>query len=105
MLHYILVDYKSMETKQSNKALATIRWIGLLPIAVLTTVLSHIVVKITGYFTLSYLGITSEDFQGKLYDVTISYGFQGVAFVFAGAMMAPAYRVIVAFIYPLLTVN
>ena len=87
-----------METEQSNKAFDVLRWLGFLPVAVLAAWLAWIAVNILGRFSLSYVGIAPEDFQGKLYYITAGHAAMGAAFVYVGAKLAPAHRVIVAFV-------
>ena len=87
-----------METTQSNKALDLLRWIGFLPVAVLAAWLAWIVVNILGRFSLGWAGITPEDFQGKLYFVTVGHAAMGAAFVYVGAKIAPYHKVVVSFI-------
>lgn len=87
-----------METEKSNKALDVLRWLGFLPVAVLAAWLAWIAVNILGRFSLGWAGITPEDFQGKLYFMTAGHAAMGAAFVYVGAKIVPAHRVIVAFI-------
>lgn len=87
-----------MDTERSNIALDVLRWVGFLPVAVLAAWLGWIAVNILGRFSLGWTGITPEDFRGKLYFMTVGHAAMGAAFVYVGAKIAPAHRVIVAFI-------
>ena len=87
-----------MEIDNTNKAVIFFRWAGFLPAAFLAAWLAWIVINILGRFSLGYVGVTAEDFQGKLYFMTAGHAAMGAAFVYVGAKIAPAYRVIVAFV-------
>lgn len=93
-----MLGYLDMETTQGNKALDVLRWIGFLPVTVLAAWLAWYVVNILGRFSLGFVGIGTEDFQGKLYFMTAGHAAMGAAFVYVGAKIAPYHRVVVAFI-------
>jgi len=93
-----MLGYLDMETTQGNKALDVLRWIGFLPVTVLAAWLAWYVVNILGRFSLGFVGIGPEDFQGKLYFMTAGHAAMGAAFVYVGAKIAPYHRVVVAFI-------
>jgi hypothetical protein len=78
--------------------LDVVRWIGCLPVAVAAAWLAWIVVNILGRFSLGFVGIGPDDFQGKLYFMTAGHAAMGVAFVYVGAKIAPCHRVLVAFV-------
>jgi len=59
-----------MGTRQQNETLDVLRWIGFLPVAGVAAWLAWIVVNILGRFSLGFVGIGPEDFQGKLYFMT-----------------------------------
>ncbi|MDF9392559.1 MULTISPECIES: hypothetical protein [Methylococcus] len=87
-----------MRKEPSNKVYDVLRWFGLLPIAVLAAWLAWIAVNILGRFSLGSVGVTPDDFIGKLYFMTAGHAAIGIAFVYVGAKIAPVRRVIVAFI-------
>ncbi len=87
-----------MDTIQRNKAFDVLRWIGFLPVAVLAAWVAWYVVNILGRFSLGFVGIGPEDFQGKLYFMTAGHSAMGAAFVYVGAKIAPYHLVVVAFI-------
>lgn len=87
-----------MGTPTPNKLLVVIRWVSFLPVAVIAAWLAWIAVNIAGRFSLGWVGITPDDFQGKLYFMTAGHAAMGAAFVYAGAKLAPAHKVIVGFV-------
>ena len=92
---------KNIEIEKSKKVLDILRWVDFLPVAVLATCLALIAINILGRFSLDWVGITPEDFQGKLiisWNNSVGHGAMGAAFVYVGAKIAPTYQVIVAFI-------
>jgi hypothetical protein len=56
--------------KKGSKMLNISRWVFFLPAAILAAWPTWIVVNILGRFSLGYVGVTPEDFHGKLYFMT-----------------------------------
>lgn len=83
---------------KTAKGMELLRWISFLPAAVLSSLIAWYAVNIIGRFSLSFVGIGPEDFIGKVYFMTAGHCAMGAAFVYVGAIIAPAHRVIVAFV-------
>lgn len=75
-----------------------IRWLGFLPAAAVAASVAWVVINILGRFGLSYAGVESGSFIDQLYFTTAGHGIMGGMFVLAGTKVAPAHRIVVAYV-------
>lgn len=84
---------------EDNKAklVAVLRWSAFVPGALLSAWLAWIVVNILNRFSLGYMGIDLDSFMARLSLESTAHAAMGAAFVYVGAKIAPANRIIVAY--------
>ena len=87
-----------MDANIRNKAIDVLRWIGFLPAAFAAAWVAWILINVLGRFSLGWAGIEPDDFRGKLYFMVAGHAVMGAAFVYAGAIVAPYYKVVVCFV-------
>ena len=84
---------------EDNKAkiVAVLRWLAFVPGALLSAWLAWILINTIGRFSLGYGGVDPDSFLGQFYFNTAGHAAMGTAFVYVGAKIAPANRIIVAY--------
>ena len=82
---------------QSSKAKMGLRWIALLPGALLAAWLAWFLVALLNRITMRMQGMNPDSFILKAFVVFISHAAAGAAFVYVGAKIAPFYNRIVAY--------
>jgi hypothetical protein len=88
-----------MDATTRTQAVHILRWLGVLPAALAAAWLGWILVNVLGRFSLAYAGVEAESFLGKFYFNSAGHLVLGMAFVYAGAKMAPLHRKLVAYVF------
>ncbi len=81
-----------------------LRWIAVLPSALLGGWLAWILVKGLNRITFAWQGIDPDSFFSRVFIEGISHGALGAAAVYVGARLAPSHKRIVVFILATLLV-
>lgn len=81
-----------------SNAVRTLRWIAVLPAAILAAWLAWILVNILGRLSLGYAGVEPDSFLGELYFNSTGHLAIGATFVYAAAKVAPLHRKVVAYV-------
>lgn len=93
-----MLDQPLQPAPPQHPAMLVLRWIGFLPAAAVAASVAWIAVGILGRIGLSYAGVESGSFIDQLYFATTGHGIMGGVFVLVGTKVAPAHRIVVAYV-------
>jgi hypothetical protein len=86
------------ELRLKDKVIIVLRWVSFFPSALLSAWLAWILLNIIGKLSLTFVGFNSESFIAELYYNTAGHSAMGLAFIYVGAKIAPAYKKIVTYV-------